>query len=104
MISPLHARGRVARDAAQQAAGDHHSCKKDKIESRNCPRHEKSRFWPVQQALNYGGSIMARYQGLFDGFGLTALGQIAAATVIGGLIGFAATRRADFPADTNPAW
>lgn len=38
---------------------------------------------------------MARYQGLFDAFGPSALGQVAAATVIGGLVGFAASRKAE---------
>jgi hypothetical protein len=36
---------------------------------------------------------MARYQGLFDAFGPSALGQVAASTVIGGLVGFFAARK-----------
>lgn len=38
---------------------------------------------------------MARYQGLFDAFGPSAAGQVAAATVIGGLIGFFAARKVE---------
>lgn len=38
---------------------------------------------------------MARYQGLFDAFGPSALGQVAASTVIGGLIGFFAARKTE---------
>jgi|SRR5215469_361427 len=46
---------------------------------------------------------MARYEKLFDAFGPTALGQTVAATVIGALVGFGASRKMA-PTDGIPSW
>ena len=47
---------------------------------------------------------MARYQRLFDAFGPGALGQIAAAVVIGGLVGFVASRRMEATEGVERWW
>jgi hypothetical protein len=48
------------------------------------------------------GSFMARYQKLFNVFGPTAIGQIAAAVVIGALIGFGGRHSFGAPKDISP--
>ena len=47
---------------------------------------------------------MARYQRLFDAFGLSALGQITAAVIIGGLVGFFASGKMQPTAGVERWW